>query len=155
MAEIRNPNQQGGGGGGQESKTILMFTALFIVILFGMQYFREKKAPQPTPAQHQQTQTANNAQQPATPAPPTKAEPSAPQKAVATPPKPVAQASDVVAKTQSTTVVENELYRITFSNRGAQVTSWVLKKYTDNNGKPLDLVNQKAAAKYGYPLSLY
>jgi YidC/Oxa1 family membrane protein insertase len=160
LAEIKNPNQQGGGGGGQESKTILMFVALFIVILFGMQYFREKKAPQPTPAQHQQTQQAanNNAQQqPATPAPSTKAESStpSPQEAVAPQPKPVAQASDVVAKTQSTTVVENELYRITFSNRGAQVTSWVLKKYTDNNGKPLDLVNQKAAAKYGYPLSLY
>jgi YidC/Oxa1 family membrane protein insertase len=157
LAEIRNPNQQGGGGGGQDSKTILMFTALFIVILFGMQYFREKKAPQPTPAQqqHQQAQTAINPQQPATPAPSTKAESSTPQKAVAPQPKPVPQASDVVAKTQSTTVVENELYRITFTNRGGQVTSWVLKKYKDNNGKPLDLVNQKAAAKYGYPLSLY
>jgi len=156
LAEIRNPNQQGGGGG-QDSKTILMFTALFIVILFGMQYFREKKAPQPTPAQqqHQQAQTANNPQQPATPAPSTKTESFTPQKAVAPQPKPVPQASDVVAKTQSTTVVENELHRITFSNRGGQVTSWVLKKYTDNNGKPLDLVNQKAAAKYGYPLSLY
>ncbi len=155
MAEIRNPNQQGGGGGGQDSKTILMFTALFIVILFGMQYFREKKAPQPTPAQHQQSETAKNAQQPTAPAPSTKAESPTSQKAVATQPKPVPQASDVVAKTQSTTVVENELYRITLSNRGAQVTSWVLKKYADDHGKPLDLVNQKAAAKYGYPLSLY
>ena len=52
-------------------------------------------------------------------------------------------------------MVENELYRITFSNRGGQVTSWILKKYKDDAGKPLDLVNAKAAAKVGYPLSLW
>lgn len=160
MAEIKNPNQQGGGGGGQDSKTILMFTALFIVILFGMQYFREKKAPQQSATTHQQTETAKNA-------PPQAATPQATpattavtaktaQQAKKSVPKPVVpQAADVVAKTESTTVVENELYRITFTNRGAQVKSWVLKKYTDNKGKPLDLVNQKAAEKYGYPLSLY
>ncbi|MFZ0663543.1 MAG: membrane protein insertase YidC [Acidobacteriaceae bacterium] len=157
MAEIKNPNQQGGGGGGQDSKTILMFTALFIVILFGMQYFREKKAPQQTTTAHQQTETAKNAPArqaavPATPAISANAPSTSPQHAA---PKPVPQASDVVAKTETTTVVENELYRITFTNRGAQVKSWVLKKYKDNNGKPLDMVNQKAAAKYGYPLSLY
>ncbi|MGB7190868.1 MAG: membrane protein insertase YidC [Acidobacteriaceae bacterium] len=154
MAEIKNPNQQGGGGG-QDSKTILMFTALFIVILFGMQYFREKKAPQQPAATHQQTETANNAPQQGAPAPVTAV--SAKTTEAATPaPKPAApKASDVVAKTESTTVVENELYRITFTNRGAQVKSWVLKKYTDDKGKPLDLVNQKAAEKYGYPLSLY
>ncbi|MGH9586724.1 MAG: membrane protein insertase YidC [Acidobacteriaceae bacterium] len=159
MAEIKNPNQQGGGGGGQDSKTVLMFTALFIVILFGMQYFREKKAPKQTPA-HQQTQTATSgsAQQAAPPPSQnaTTATPVGATQKTATPPKPaVPQASDVVAKTESTTVVENELYRITYTNRGAQVKSWILKKYKDNHGKPLDLVNQKAAAKYGYPLSLY
>ena len=159
MAEIKNPNQQGGGGGGQDSKTVLMFTALFIVILFGMQYFREKKAPQQTPA-HQQTQTAKSeSTQQATPPPSqtsTSATPAGAAQKTATLAKPVVpQASDVVAKTEATTVVENELYRITFTNRGAQVKSWILKKYTDNHGKPLDLVNQRAAEKFGYPLSIY
>ena len=55
---------------------------------------------------------------------------------------PPPQANDVAATAESTTVVENELYRITFTNRGAQVNSWILKKYKDDNGKPLDLVNQ-------------
>ena len=65
-------------------------------------------------------------------------------------------ASPVQAAAEQPIVVENELYRITFSNRGAQVTSWILKKYKDNDHvHPLDLVNQKAAATYGYPLSLY
>jgi YidC/Oxa1 family membrane protein insertase len=52
-------------------------------------------------------------------------------------------------------VIENDLYKITFTNRGAQATSWILKKFSDDQGKPLDLVNSAAAAKYGYPLSLW
>ena len=52
-------------------------------------------------------------------------------------------------------MVENDLYRITFTNRGAQVKSWVLKKYDDDQGHPLELVNQAAAAQFGYPLSLW
>ena len=60
-----------------------------------------------------------------------------------------------MAAAETTTVIENELYRITFSNRGAQAISWILKKYKDDSGKPLDLVNAKAAAKLGYPLSLW
>ena len=59
------------------------------------------------------------------------------------------------AASESETVVENDLYRITFTNRGAQVKSWILKKYHDDKGQPLDLVNNLAAEKYGYPLSLW
>ena len=60
------------------------------------------------------------------------------------------------AESESETVVENGLYRIVFTNRGAQVKSWVLKNYKDRpNGNPLDLVNSDAAKKYGYPLSLW
>jgi YidC/Oxa1 family membrane protein insertase len=69
----------------------------------------------------------------------------------------------VLAAAETTTVVENELYRIVFSNRGAQVVSWQLKRrpdapqstYKDNDGKPLDLVHSQAAKLFGYPMSLY
>ncbi len=44
---------------------------------------------------------------------------------------------------------------MTFTNKGGLVKSWILKKYKDENGNPLDLVNKQAAEKYGYPLSLY
>jgi YidC/Oxa1 family membrane protein insertase len=72
-----------------------------------------------------------------------------PAKAAA-PPAPAVQAAAA-----STTVVENELYKITFSNKGGDVTSWILKRYKDDDGKPLDLVDHAASAKFGYPLSLY
>lgn len=58
---------------------------------------------------------------------------------------------------ERTIVVENALYRVEFSNRGAVVKSWQLKKYKDD-AKPqrtLDLVHPEAAAKTGgWPFSL-
>jgi len=60
------------------------------------------------------------------------------------------------ASSEAQTVVENDLYKITFTNRGAQVKSWILKKFdNDAQNGPLDLVNSAAAEKYGYPLSLW
>ena len=60
------------------------------------------------------------------------------------------------AASETETVIENDLYRITFTNRGAQVKSWILKKFdNDAQNGPLDLVNSAAAEKYGYPLSLW
>ena len=145
MAEIRNPNQPGGGGGGQDSRTLLIFSVVFVLIFLGLQYFSPKKKPQPeTPAEVASTAPART---PVT-TPMTSPASAAPVSAKTATPA-------VVATNESTIVVENELYRITFSNRGGQATSWILKKYKDDAGKPLDLINQKAAAKLGYPLSLW
>jgi YidC/Oxa1 family membrane protein insertase len=137
LAEIKNPNQQ---GGGQDSKTILAFTTIFLVMFLGLQLLKPKKPAAPVPGTQQPAATASQS--------------SSSQPAV-TPVAADTGTSTAQAVSESTTVVENELYRITFSNRGAQVTSWVLKKYKDDDGKPLDLVNHEAAAKFGYPLSLF
>ena len=75
----------------------------------------------------------------------------APQPSVASAAKPAPTAPSVPAKQaagETDTVVENDLYRITFTNRGAQVKSWVLKKFNDDQGQPLDMVNSAAAAKF-------
>lgn len=68
---------------------------------------------------------------------------------------PVAAASDatanqsaggqVQAAAESTFTVDTALYRVIFSNRGAVAKSWVLKKFQDESGKPLELIN--AASK--------
>lgn len=53
-------------------------------------------------------------------------------------------------------MIDSDLYRITFTNRGAQVKSWILKKFkNDAQTGPLDLVNPEAASKFGDPLSLW
>src|SRR2546422_5731284 len=71
---------------------------------------------------------------------------------------PAAQASAPKGATdERSIVVENDLYRVEFSNRGAVVKSWKLKKYQDDNKPPrtLDLVHPDAAQQLGgWPFSL-
>jgi len=50
-------------------------------------------------------------------------------------------------------VVENGVYRISLSNQGGTVRSWLLNNYKGNDSKPLDLVN--TAANVPPPFSLY
>ena len=118
---------------------MLVMMVVFLGVFFGLRYFGPKKQPTPaTPAQQQQAQQHQEALQQATTA------------AVAN-----SAAASVAAEGEQTTTIENAVYRITFTNRGAQVTHWILKDYKDSHGAPLDLVHKTAAAKYGYPLSLY
>jgi YidC/Oxa1 family membrane protein insertase len=145
LAEFSNPNQQGG----QEGRSLMAMMVVFVAVVLGLQLYRAKTAPPPSstpPIAAQQT--------PISPAP------AASPASLATPQPAAARAAahgipSVEAGAESTTVVENDLYRIAFSNRGAQVTSWVLKDYKDLDGKPLDLIHPQAAKLFGYPLSLY
>jgi YidC/Oxa1 family membrane protein insertase len=146
LAEYRNPQQEGGGG---DKRMLMVFAVTFALIIIS-QIFLFKKNPTPpskaSPAET--TQSSQAAVQPeTTPAP---AEVSSPARGKATKGGAVSKA----ASSEVETVVENPFYKITFTNRGAQVKSWVLKKYKDEDGHPLDLVN-KDAAKFGLPLSLY
>ena len=61
----------------------------------------------------------------------------------------------ISASIETGITVENEFYKIVFTNRGGQVKHWILKQYKDTEGKPLDLVQPQTAARFGLPLSLY
>ena len=97
--------------------------------------------------------------QPSSPPPqnqPAQSQSVSPAAAVAPPVAPVSAGVAKQASKETETVIENDLYRITFTNRGAEVKSWILKKYdNDSESGPLDLVNQAAATQYGRPLSLW
>ncbi|MDE3196104.1 MAG: membrane protein insertase YidC, partial [Acidobacteriota bacterium] len=84
------------------------------------------------------------------------AEKSAPQPAAdadkgQVPPAEPAQAEAAASESQWT--IDTKLFHVVFSNRGAVVKSWVLKNIKDSEGKPLELVNQKGAEKYGFPFT--
>ena len=131
-----------------ERRLLLVFALTFLVIML-FQPVLKKYLPQP-PAKPENTQ-AVPAQSQAHPPMPASAMNTAP---AASSGKNLASAPQQ-ATSESETVVENGLYRIVFTNRGARVRSWVLKKYTDDKGGELELVNTNAAQKYGYPLSLW
>src|SRR5216684_6177207 len=144
MPEYKSPQSEPG----MEQRFLLVFL-LMAVIIFGAQFFMKKYVPQPQPSSARPSQ-------PAQPAP--GQTPVSSEAATVAPNKPSRQGqpeSTKEAAAESETVIENDLYKITFTNRGAQAKSWVLKKYFDDQGRPLDLVNAAASAKYGYPLSLW
>ena len=148
MPEYKSPQSEPGG-----ERHLLLVFLLLAVVIFGSQFFMKKFLPQPPasttqPASSSAPGTSNSVTPAAAPAVVSA------QKTG----KPGQQPAAVLSKqasTESETVVENGLYKITFTNRGAQVKSWVLKAFKDDSGKPLDLVNSAASAKYGYPLSLW
>jgi YidC/Oxa1 family membrane protein insertase len=138
LADFQNPQQEPG----TEKRLVLVFILTFLVIL-GFQAFTKKYGPPPAvPTTNQTTQTQAGS--------------SAAEAAAKLPAVPVPVGVTKQASTETETVIENDLYRITFTNRGAQVKSWILKRFDNDaqNGR-LDLVNPEAAAKYGYPLSLW
>ena len=137
LADFQNPQQEPG----TERRLLLVFAITFLIILASQPLLKKYglKGPEsPPPAQNQ----------PVNPAP-------QPSPSASTAPPPVPSAGAKQASSETETVVENDLYKIRFTNRGGQVKSWVLKKFKDDKGQPLELVNATAAAKYGYPLSLW
>ena len=142
LAEFQNPQQEPG----MERRLLLVFALTFLVIVL-FQPIIKKYFPQASP----RSSTA-------------KPEPGADRSTRGRHQSSPAYATDgsgaqcgrnQAGTFESETVVENDLYRIAFTNRGGQVKSWILKKFTDDKDQPLDLVNKAAAEKYGYPLSLW
>ncbi len=136
-------------------RSMMGFALLLLVVLLGYQYFfKPKPAPETTTQTQSQTQNAASSQaaagQPAigqTGTDSGQASGSNASAAVGTP--------SVAAALETETTVENELYKIVFTNRGGQVKHWILKKYNDTAGKPLDMVQPQSSAQFGFPLSLY
>jgi YidC/Oxa1 family membrane protein insertase len=151
LAEYHNPQQEGGGGG--DRRMLLVFAVTFAVIIIAQLFLfkNRQNPPQQKPNPAQTAQTPPEKMGPA-PLPASKA----PGKQGKTAAK-ASQSTAVATKSANEeveTVLENSFYRIVFTNRGAQAKSWVLKKFKDEDGKPLDLVN-KDTEKFGLPLSLY
>ncbi|MBA3914948.1 MAG: membrane protein insertase YidC, partial [Acidobacteriales bacterium] len=128
-----------------EKRLLLVFALTFIVIL-AFQPILKKYLPTPPPPASQAAPEKNRQ---AT----SGGSPEVSQAPAAVPV--VTSGSARQAKAEAPLVIENDIYRITFSNRGALVKSWIVKKFEDDNGHPLELVNTAAAQQYGYPMSLF
>lgn len=155
MPEFRNPNAGGSGAGpgGQDSRQFILMVLVMVGVMFGLQFWRTKHNPQT-----ESPKTTAGITAPANTRPGvdnTAALPTAAAQPGVSENTDTRNPASVQAAAENSTVVENELYRITFSNRGGQVSSWILKRYKDDAGHPLDLVHGGASRLYGYPLSLY
>src|SRR2546428_1735997 len=126
----------------------------FGVIILWARFFGPKPPVQPTQA-NRPAQSA-----PATPGPATSPAANASQATAAPSTMAPATVASIAVKSDSqerTIVVENSLYRVEISNRGAVVKSWQLKNYKDD-AKPqrvLDVVHLDASQQTGgWPFSV-
>ena len=136
----------------------MLIALLAVFLVLGVMQFFLPKAPQPPTQEKSQQQSSSQQAPAATPGAAPTGTPVSPKT-----PAPAAKTPVKVANAEAESVLETNSYRITFSNRGAVVKSWLLLsknrngtyRYTDNAGKPFDLVNQQIAPQLGYPLSLF
>ncbi|MBM3734180.1 MAG: membrane protein insertase YidC [Acidobacteria bacterium] len=130
-----------------EQRLMLAF-GLMIVVLGGTSYFMPKPEPPAEPAKPPvKAVETTPAPAPATPPAPAP-KPARATKSVAAPPAPVTK---IAAAAEQSHVIETDLYKVTFHTTGGVIRSWILKRFKDSKGSPLELVNTKAGA-LGYPL---
>ncbi|MCU1325193.1 MAG: protein translocase subunit yidC [Bryobacterales bacterium] len=123
--------------------------ALMGIILYGSQWVYKKlgyAVPGSTETKTQTTKAATG-QTGATGAAETAAN------APLAPGGPEAPAAAVAASNETEWSLNTDVYHVVFTNRGAAVKSWTLRKFQDSHGKPLELVNVKGAQKVAWPFT--
>jgi YidC/Oxa1 family membrane protein insertase len=146
LTDFQNPQQQ---DPGTQRNMLLAFAIAFLIILASQPLMKKygPKPPEPAPITIPQP-----AAQPPVALQSAPGQPGASANTTGTASAPAVTRQ---AATEAEFVVENDLYKIRFTNHGGLAKSWVLKKFKDDKGDPLELVNAAAAARYGLPLSLF
>jgi len=128
-----------------ERRILLALALSFLLITLTRPLWEPQRPPQPPP--DEKVTPKELVQQPS------KQEPGSPKGSTPTAVVPIVGESKQAAAEQGIEV-ETDLYRLKMSNREAVVRSWVLKKYKDRHGKPLEFIDDKKSEMFGYPLSI-
>ena len=121
-----------------EKRLPLALALMMLVLLVSQYLFKPAPGPKPVTAPANEKTAAQVTAKPAVSAESPTAAPTSGQ---------------LQASSEVTTEIDTALYHIAFTNRGATVKSWVLKKFQDNSGKPLQLINT-AASNLPLPFSI-
>jgi len=123
-----------------EQRLLLAFLLMGLVLFLTPYLY---KAPPPPPKSATPATGAPSAEK--KPVPPAPSQAPTPSESVP---------NQIHADSEQTFVVDTDIYYIRLSNRGAVVQSWILKKYRDSAGKPLELVNPGSLLRVAAPFSL-
>src|SRR5581483_9988177 len=114
-------------------KRLPIALALMMLVLLASQYIF-KPAPGPKPVvPFKQKSAPQLVEKPAQTTP-----------AAQTATEPRNAAAQVQASAEVVTDIATSLYHIVFTNRGAAIKSWVLKRFQDDAGKPLQVIDTSA-----------
>jgi YidC/Oxa1 family membrane protein insertase len=123
-------------------KRLPIALALMMLVLLASQYFF-KPAPGPKPVQ----QTTNKTAEPLA---------AKPAEATTAAPAPVSSSTgeQIQAGSETVTDIDTNLYHLVFSNKGAVVKSWILKRYPDSTSKPQQLINTAATVPLPFSIEI-
>jgi YidC/Oxa1 family membrane protein insertase len=137
-----------------EVRMVIAFVLMGLILVVTPWAYRQLGITPPPPADQKQNTAAKKAA-----ASPGATTASGTPMALATPPTAENAPSElpvegaVSAASAQDYTLDTDLYNVVFTNRGASVKSWTLKKFKDSDGKPLELANQKGAEKFGSPFT--
>ena len=145
-----------------DTKKLVLAIVLSVTVLLVYQYFscpnprRPDRVPQPAAVQEQKT--ADQVESKGGAAPDigsilNQTETETPAAEIELPLQTVSE--NLQAAAEQPVTVENDYFTAVFTNRGAGLTSLVLKKYKDDAGKPLDLIAHSAKESNFYPFYFY
>lgn len=141
-------------------KRVIVFLIISLVVIIGYDFLLKEMGLVPPPEPTQETATADRSVPIEKAAPPE----GVPAKSATPPSPPVVESSTPSGSVQSgtgtageeqTIEVDTELFRAKFSNRGAVLKSWELKRYTttvENGRQPVQMVY--SGGRFKGPLSL-
>lgn len=138
MSNSPGSNPPGAAPPSLEKRLPLALALMMLVLLVSQYVFKPAPGPKPAKPLNDRNAAALVHQ----PAP-----------AVTVPAEPPATPGEAQASLVINTEVDTDLYHIVLSNRGGVVTSWVLKRFSNDAGKPLQLINT-AASDVPMPFSL-
>ena len=135
-------------------KRLVLAIVLSFLVLMGYQYFFVKPN-KPVPAAEVRDAPLPAAQVPGVSAAAQSLREAQPQAAAApVEPVPAPDTAAVSGRAETEIVVDTPLYRAVWSNQGAVLKSWRLKRHTNSAGEELDLVPALAAEIGRFPFSL-
>ena len=123
----------------QEKRVLAAFAISFLILLLWRLYLVKEPPPTPSSKPNPGAQTQPAAEKPSA--------------AIVSPSLPPTMPV-VEGRKPEDIIVESDLYKVTFSTRGAVAESWILKKYRDAKEAPLDVIDDEACGKLGFPMSL-
>jgi YidC/Oxa1 family membrane protein insertase len=132
-------NPQGKKELSMEVRLLIAFALMFLVLFVTPYIYKPTPAPKSIAAPTTPAQAAQVTKK--TEAPPA-------------PPPIQSVPGEIKAASEQTYFIDTDLYKIQFTNTGAVVKSWVLKKFVDSAGKPLELVNTASFQKVPPPFAI-
>jgi YidC/Oxa1 family membrane protein insertase len=127
-----------------EKRVILAIALSFLIlILYQLLFFKKKPLPEAPPVQtiEKTPEIKPSEKKPVPPQAVSKRAEQKPQEVISAP-------------SEEQILIDTSLYKAIWSNKGAVLKSWKLKKHKDDQGENLELVSESSAELHLYPFSL-